>query len=327
MNPQGTLNMEFQKIVILFVILFCIIFISHGLCSNNFYAYYTKLPSNFGLLEDYQEKLFGKYSDLIIQVGEKGKIVFSRNTSYLPIWQTGKSDWPFPESVPRSGDGPAQRPDILSKYSHVRLIKQSADTIIVHWRYFPDMKYVEWDGVVEEYFKITPDMKVKRFIKKGTATTKDWNNNIGKTYQIFQLSDNGISLLSEKTSKITAESPKPEKRSKWESTVNPELKAWFSFDTDEEGDSEYISDLVSGQYYKIEGHKALWRKGVSGTALQFDGYYSGISVPSQQKFDNPELLSLEGWFALTAYPFDWAPLIHQSEWNDKGFYLGINSSG
>ena len=31
----------------------------------------------------------------------------------------------------------------------------------------------------------------------------------------------------------------------------------------------------------------MWRKGVSGTALQFDGYYSGISVSSQQK--TPEI--------------------------------------
>ena len=29
----------------------------------------------------------------------------------------------------------------------------------------------------------------------------------------------------------------------------------------------------------IEGHKALWKRGISGTALQFDGYTSSVSGP------------------------------------------------
>lgn len=184
------------------IIFYNIFFVSLVIPDDQFYAYYTKLPSNFDLLEDYQEKLFGKYSDLIVKVGEKGNVVFSRNTSYLPVWQTDNKEWSFPESVTRQGDGPQHRPDILSKYSHVRLIKQSADTILIHWRYFSDMNYVELDGVIEEYYKITPDLKVIRSVQEGTVFIEDWKNRSGKSQQIFQLSGAGISLVSELKSSI-----------------------------------------------------------------------------------------------------------------------------
>jgi hypothetical protein len=327
MAMQEIKKLKNQNFPLLAILLTCIVYNSQDLSADDFYAYYTKLPSNFDLLEDYQKELFGRYSDLVINMSDKGKIIFSRNTSYLPVWKTGQKEQSFPEVVPRQGDGPPHRPDILSKYSHVRLIKQSLDTIIVHWRYFPDMNYVEWDGVVEEYYKITPDMKVIRSIQKGTATTQDWKNKIGETYQIFQLSENRINLISEKISQIASANHQPEKRPIGDLSVNPDLKIWFNFGTDNTGNSEYVSNLISGKSYKVEGHKVLRKKGVSGTALQFDGYYSGISIPGQIIFDNPGLLSLEGWFALTAYPFDWAPLIHQSDWNKNGFYLGINSRG
>ena len=63
--------------------------ISSGLTSDKFYAYYTQLPSNLQILKDYQDQLFSRYSDLVIQFGDQGKVIFSRNTSYLPAWQYG----------------------------------------------------------------------------------------------------------------------------------------------------------------------------------------------------------------------------------------------
>ena len=76
----------------------------------------------------------------------------------------------------------------------------------------------------------------------------------------------------------------------------------------------------------IAGPKALWKKGVSGAALEFDGYHSAVVLPAAKA---PRLASgsvtLEGWFALGAYPWDWAPLIQQGD--DKGYFLGVDSHG
>jgi hypothetical protein len=88
-------------------------------------------------------------------------------------------------------------------------------------------------------------------------------------------------------------------------------------------------------------------KGVSGTALAFDGYHSAVRFP---KADTPKIedrLTLESWVVLGAYPWNWAPLIHQSTMDvgpieqgvydeqgkrfdrkpGRGYYLGVDGYG
>ena len=36
-------------------------------------------------------------------------------------------------------------------------------------------------------------------------------------------------------------------------------------------------------------------------------------------------ITLEGWFALGAYPWNWAPIIQQGD--DNGYFLGVDSHG
>ena len=145
-----------------------ILFISLDISAQTLKAYYTNLGDNFDALEMDQEKIFGKYVDIAVKIKDKGKIEFSRITSYLPIWKTSSNEIKFEELIERKGDGPDERPDILSRYSHVRLISATDNKAIVHWRYFPRFDNVEWDGVVEEYFEIYADGKVTRSYKKGT---------------------------------------------------------------------------------------------------------------------------------------------------------------
>lgn len=101
----------------------------------------------------------------------------------------------FDEIIPRKGDGPSNRPDIISKYSHARLLKNSPTEIIVHGRYFPDFNNVEWDGVVDEYFKIAPNGMVVRPIRKGTKKFADWNDPGNVIYRTYQLSNSGIKTI------------------------------------------------------------------------------------------------------------------------------------
>jgi hypothetical protein len=98
--------------------------------------------------------------------------------------------------------------------------------------------------------------------------------------------------------------------------------AWWKFD-DAHGDLAH--EMVTRQACDIAGHKSLWKKGVSGTALQFDGYFSMVSMPTAQAPAITGSLSLEGWLALGAYPWNWAPLVQQGD--DTGYFLGVDGHG
>jgi hypothetical protein len=75
--------------------------------------------------------------------------------------------------------------------------------------------------------------------------------------------------------------------------------------------------------------KGYWRvvPGVSGQALEFDGYTTGItregkSVPALQ-----DAFTVSAWVALNNYPWNWVPIIDQSEFEQVGFSLGIDAFG
>lgn len=100
----------------------------------------------------------------------------------------------------------------------------------------------------------------------------------------------------------------------------------FSFNQADLLNRNRVMEEVSRKEYQVRGHKTLVKKGIDGTALHFDGYYSGISVPFTFP-DDEDGFTIEAWVALGAYPFGPAPVIHQSIWEKKGFYLGINEDG
>ena len=133
---------------------------------------------------------------------KSGKVVFHRSSSYLPYWETENGKWYFDEIIPRSGDGPEKRPDKNNIYSFVRLIESNQDSIVVHWRYFPDFKLgshnkpiggnVQFDGVVHEYFTFYPNGKVRRIIREGTPKYDDWIDPKNRSVQNIRLSSEGI---------------------------------------------------------------------------------------------------------------------------------------
>ncbi len=170
--------------------------------TDNFYAYYTKVDSG----EDFEKySRTGEYADIVVKLPQ-GKLVFHRSSSYLPYWQTENGKWYTNEIIKRSGDGPAKRPDKNNLYAFARIIEDTSDKIVVHWRYFPNFKLgthaepvggnVGFDGVVHEYFTITPDGTVTRTIREGTKKLDDWNDPQNKTTQKLKLTAKGITNLS-----------------------------------------------------------------------------------------------------------------------------------
>ncbi len=310
---------------------------------DNFYAYYTKVSHTS---TDY----FGKYADIIVVVGEGRQLEFTRQTQYLPKWITPKGPFMVDDFFP------GRDMDYNLEYNYVRLIEESPEKIIVHWRYFPDIKIIKdananlnstiidgFTSVVHETFTIYPNGKVDRVVKDARGSRYEtWiKDNYGDRQTLF-LKDRGIEHGSVTWGNKSKELAPLADKYQIISTkgLSEPVLAW-TFDeggTGIEDAEEYedyemdeIVDMVveseTGEMSLISGHMAVYKKGVSGTALGFDGYYTGISFEE----DIPELgnnITMEAWIALDVYPFNDAPIIHKSEgFGEKGFYFGIDPYG
>ncbi len=55
----------------------------------------------------------------------------------------------------------------------------------------------------------------------------------------------------------------------------------------------------------VPGNKTPWRKGVSGTSIQFDGHKIFVSFPAKNAPHIKEAITLEGWAAMAASPWSW----------------------
>lgn len=289
-----------------------------------FGAYYTKI------LSDRPFERFSRtdaFADVVVQVSAAGgRLVFWRGTSYLPYWE-GDRRVSVSEVIARKGDGDDKMPDQVNTFSHVRIIENTPSKVVVHWRYLPEFggenpkTGVDATNFVDEYFTITPDGRVVRTIRQGTERICPWNDPSCHITQFFTLTANGI-----KDIRTTA----PRSSAFAEAVRGNPIKAlggispvaWWRFD---EAEGNRTLESVSGSLCRIAGHKSLWKKGVSGTALQFDGYFSRVDLPVKKAPTIASGLTLEAWAAMGAYPWNWAPLVQQGD--DDGYFLGIDGHG
>ena len=291
-----------------------------------FGAYYTRLVTG----QDWETfSRTGKDADVVVRVPKAGgQLVFWRGTSYLPYWKTDKGQWNLDEIIARSGDGPKSMPDRVNAYSHAEVMENTAATAVIHWRYLSGFTAgnphgnVNPNRFVDETFAITPTGSVTRLIRCGTDRSDAWNDPLNRTIQTLQLTADGWRETARKT---PGQSPAPAKAEgnpvKSSAAGNPCL--WFRFDT---GLGSDTTEEITKTKLPVAGPKTLWKKGVSGTALEFDGYHTAVALPADKA---PALaggsLTLEGWFALGAYPWNWAPIVQQGD--DDGYFLGVDSHG
>ncbi len=329
----------------------------------DFYAFYTKIDTGQAWEKHSRTS---RHADLVVRMGE-GEIIFHRSSSYLPYWKTGSGEWYFEEIVPRSGDGPDKRPDGNNIYSYVRLIHSDEDSIVVHWRYFPEFELgthaqavggnVGFNGVVHEYFTFYRDLKVKRVIRKGTAKLDDWNDPLNRTIRHLDLHRGGIEIK-ETAGALLSMAPLIPVKGAPVSDVEPQVEPAAVWHLDEGLTTRKyeLKDLtlesVTGEVCQVDGPKTVWKKGVSGTALAFDGYHSKVTGPDIKlpEFGEDGGFSVETWVAPGAYSIcSWTAIAHQSEWEAdvrknvfqmrdwgemqlgerirKGYFLGIDELG
>ena len=131
----------------------------------------------------------GKYADIVVNVAKGQQLIFTREFSYLPYWKTEKGRWFVKQLVPR------QR-DVACIYSYVRIIENSPDFVLIHWRYIPDLdKPSGLTGAVHEYFKVHRDGKIIRRIKSAIGNLVDYHDPANVALQKLMLKPDGIEQL------------------------------------------------------------------------------------------------------------------------------------
>jgi hypothetical protein len=275
-------------------------------------GFYTKLNSGQEF-ETYSRA--GDYADIIVDLGKDNAVfVFWRGSSFLPFLQTQKGKWFVEEIVKRKGDGTANMPDRTNTYSVVKVIKNTGVEVVIHWRYLPEFtggnpqQGVFADKFVDEYFYIKADGKVKRTIRKGTERIDDWRDPKNMMTQTFTLSIDGIKDVElSDTSKSTP--PSAIEGNPVITDVVAKPVAWWKFD---EAQGNSTIENISNTSLVVAGHKTLWRIGVSGTALQFDGYTSKITLPADRAPKLTGAVTFEAWLAIGAYPWSFVPIVQQA---------------
>ncbi len=271
----------------------------------------------------------GEVADVVVRLpAVGGELVFWRGNSYLPYWKTNQGQWNLDEWVRRSGDGVAPRPDRVNTYSNVAIIEDTPQRVVIRWRYLATFGAgnphvaVHATNFVEEMFVVRPSGEMERTVRRGTEKVDAWNDPANRELQTLRLAPDGVREMNRRAGFVSAQTAKvPGSNIQREAVVRPAL--CFRFD---EGASDQTTEEISRTSVPIAGHKSLWKRGVSGTALQFDGYHSSIALPAASAPEvSGEGLTLEGWFAIGAYPWNWAPIIQQGD--DDGYFLGIESHG
>jgi hypothetical protein len=279
---------------------------------GEFGAIYTKLNSGADF-EEYSRT--GDYADIVVDLGkDDAMFVFWRGTSFLPFLQVNDSKWSVSEVIKRNGDGNEKMPDRTNAYSVVKIVESNPDQVVVHWRYLPEFTRANPqvgpsnDKFVDEYFIIKPDGSVKRTIKKGTEKVDLWHVADNVITETFSLTANGIENTKIMMPSVEA-AAKPVPGNPVATEVVAKPVAWWKFD---EARGDITVESVNNIQSEIVGNKSLWRKGVSGTALQLDGYFSALSLPAQKAPKLTSAVTLEGWVVIGAYPWSFVPIVQQS---------------
>jgi hypothetical protein len=303
--------------------------------SSEFYAYYTRLEYN-------DNNNTGKYADIVVHVNNKGLLIFSRENNYLPYWEVKGSKMFFETIIPINGDGPAGRADRINKCSYARVIENSGEKIIIHRRYAPEQKSLNftdfkqsYDGdigkyfadYVDEYFIIEPEAIVTRKIKKGCYSLDQWNDPMNVTTQIVKLSSKGIETIKFGPAKLQN---LPVQKVLGSLLIDKENRApirCWKFNEGSEENNQDTKESNTGKSCIIDGVSRYWRAGVSGTCLSFDGYTNKVTMAAE---DLPQItgdFTIEAWIAPQEYPWNLAGIIDHDQEKKAGYSLSINHIG
>jgi hypothetical protein len=93
-----------------------------------------------------------------------------------------------------------------------------------------------------------------------------------------------------------------------------------------EPDGAVAHDAAGNLDDRIAG---FWRRvpGVDGSALEFDGYTTHVVRVAKNVPRLGNAFTVSAWLALNAYPWNWLPIVDQSEDDQVGYFFGIDAFG
>jgi hypothetical protein len=299
-----------------------------------FKAYYTRLPFD-------DHGFTGKYADILVELPQRGRVVFSREFGYQPRWlPLGGKPHSVARLIARRGDGPEERPDNHNIACHAAIVAQTDASVTVHWRYAPDISrqsftdfraayneagnpapfYAEY---ADEYFTIDADGTVVRTVKNGCYRPDDWNDPGNQIEQTLQLTPDGIREAAWRPARLSRTRAPPVVGAPLKSGRASHAIRHWRFD---EGTGFATTETQSGQACDIGGVEAYWRPGVSGTCLSFDSYSSSVTLPALQSPRLKDEFTVSAWIAIQEYPFNLAAIVDHLDGN-RGYLLGVNARG
>jgi hypothetical protein len=303
--------------------------------ASDFYAYYTRLSFD-------DDNNTGRYADIVVNVGQDGQFIFSREFSYLPFWQASDRKHFVDRLLPFVGDGPPERPDTINKCSYVRIVEDTPDLIVVHWRYAPDQRrdsftrfretycgdigqyYTEY---ADEYFTIRPDGTVSRRVKKGCYRLDDWNDPANAVTQTLQLTASGITVKQTNPARLQHLAGEPVKGPAVIANCVQPPKLWMRFDEGLKPNGRTTEESVQETQCPIGGMDSYWRAGVSGSCLSFDGYTNKVTVPASRVPGVSQGFTIQAWIAPQEYAWNWAGIVDRDQDKKAGYSLGMNHIG
>lgn len=301
--------------------------------SGTFRAYHTKI---LGHLTDTST---GPYADILVDMPNGGQLQFARQRAYLPVWIA-------PSSTSHNIDDaiPGKHNDGDLRMTYARIIENTASKIVVHVRYYENIDYptlqtvenpdpVSKDGfssVVNEIFTIYPNHTIDREILNGTNTKyESWSVPGFASTQAITLTPSGVShgpiISGVNPNSYPGIAGNPIKS--MPSGVPTPAVSW-NFDDGLSAHKDLVTENQSGNSSTASGLMELYKKGVSGTALAFDGYTNEVRYSQSNSPAFGTAFTAEAWVAPNAYPWEVAPIIHRSyDIGDTGFLLGMTAHG
>lgn len=127
-----------------------------------------------------------------------GRFVFSRSTSYRPVWVTGEGMFAVEHLSDIRGDCDADgRFDRSNAYAWARLLSSSDDEVRIGWRYAPGVSRTAPSDFVYEVYSIRADGTVRREHRAGTETITAWRDAGMVTVQSIALAPDGLTVTDE----------------------------------------------------------------------------------------------------------------------------------
>jgi len=103
----------------------------------------------------------------------------------------------------------------------------------------------------------------------------------------------------------------------------PRPAAWWAFDDVRDGS---VADMEASVRDRLAGNFRLVR-GVRGQAVKFDGYTTFVRRESRASPRPENGLTVEAWVALAAFPWNFCPVVVQTDDLSRGFALEIGPRG